>query len=44
MVRQQAEVGKRGWTSYVAERLGGLESPRALSECLIARRVGVQIR
>jgi len=51
MVRPQAEVGidipsdgefgKRGWTSYVAERLGGLESPRALSECLIARRVGV---
>ena len=39
VVRQQAEVGidipsdgefgKRGWTSYVAERLGGLEEVRA---------------
>jgi len=48
VVRQQAEVGidipsdgefgKRGWTSYVAERLGGLESlPGAYS----TRRTGM---
>src|ERR671931_512220 len=52
VVRQQAEVGidipsdgefgKRGWTSYVAERLGGLESYQSAYGNLIAGMAGTQ--
>jgi 5-methyltetrahydropteroyltriglutamate--homocysteine methyltransferase len=50
VVRQQAEVGidipsdgefgKRGWTSYVAERLGGLESTPSAYGTLITGMAG----
>jgi 5-methyltetrahydropteroyltriglutamate--homocysteine methyltransferase len=52
VVRQQAEVGidipsdgefgKRGWTSYVAERLGGLESTPSVYGDLISSMAGAQ--
>src|SRR5512134_1082270 len=52
VVRQQAEVGidipsdgefgKRGWTSYVAERLGGLESSPSTYGTLITSMAGAQ--
>jgi 5-methyltetrahydropteroyltriglutamate--homocysteine methyltransferase len=52
VVRQQAEVGidvpsdgefgKRGWTSYVAERLGGLESTMGAYGNLITGMAGTQ--
>jgi 5-methyltetrahydropteroyltriglutamate--homocysteine methyltransferase len=52
VVRQQAEVGidipsdgefgKRGWTSYVAERLGGLESIPGAYSTLITGMAGTQ--
>ena len=52
VVRQQAEVGidipsdgefgKRGWTSYVAERLGGLESTPSAYGTLISSMAGTQ--
>src|SRR5215470_11210659 len=52
VVRQQAEVGidipsdgefgKRGWTSYVAERLGGLESYQSAYSNLITGMAGAQ--
>ena len=51
-VRQQAEIGidipsdgefgKRGWTSYVAERLGGLESIPGAYSTLITGMAGTQ--
>src|SRR5262245_34486622 len=52
VVRQQAEVGldipsdggfgKRGWTAYVAERLGGLESTPSAYGTLITGMAGTQ--
>jgi 5-methyltetrahydropteroyltriglutamate--homocysteine methyltransferase len=52
VVRQQAEVGidipsdgefgKRGWTSYVAERLGGLESTPSAYGDLVTGMAGTQ--
>ena len=54
VVRQQAEAsidipsdgefGKRGWTSYVAERLGGLESIPGAYSTLITGMAGTQQR
>ena len=52
VVQQQAEVGidipsdgefgKRGWTSYVAERLGGLEGSPSAYGTLISGMAGTQ--